>query len=65
MLPGKGGLALLHPLEKVALPVLPLSAGQLYSFVYDSTARPNELQQRFSASMRNVDAMLDDLLKYG
>lgn len=64
-LPGKGAIAVLCPLEKFALPLLPMSAGQLYSFVYDSTARPNELQQRFSASMRNVDAMLDDLLKYG
>lgn len=64
-LPGKGAIAVLKRLERVMLPLLPMSAGQLYSFVYDSTARPNELQQRFSGSMRNVDAMFDDLLKYG
>ncbi len=64
-LPGRSAIAVLKQLEKVALPLLPMSAGQLYSFVYDSTARPNVLQQRFAGSMRNVDAMLDDLLKYG
>jgi len=64
-LPGKGAIAMLKHVEKVALPLLPMSAGQLYSFVYDSTARPNALQERFAGSMRNVDAILDDLLKYG
>ncbi|MBM3987782.1 MAG: NAD-dependent epimerase/dehydratase family protein [Planctomycetes bacterium] len=64
-LPGKGAIAILERVEKVALPLLPMSAGQLYSFVYDSTAGPNALQERFASSMRNVDAILDDLLKYG
>ena len=64
-LPGKSAIAVLKPLEKFLLPVLPLSAGQLYSFVYDSTASPNPLSERFVAGQRNVDAMLDELLKYG
>jgi NADH dehydrogenase len=64
-LPGRGAIAVLKHLEKVLWPVLPMSAGQLYSFVYDSTARPNPLAQRFQAQLRNVDAMLDDLLRYG
>ena len=64
-LPGKGAITVLKHIETVALPLLPMSAGQLYSFVYDSTTRPNALQGRLAGSMRNVDSILDDLLKYG
>lgn len=64
-LPGRGAIALLKRLEGLLLPVLPLTAGQLYSFVYDSTARPNELLARCSHGHKGVEAMLDDLLKYG
>jgi nucleoside-diphosphate-sugar epimerase len=63
-LPGKLGIAVLSKLENVALPLLPMTAGQLYSFVYDSTAKPNALLERHVAKMKGVDAMLDDLLKY-
>jgi nucleoside-diphosphate-sugar epimerase len=64
-LPGKSAIAVLKQLEKFLLPVLPMSAGQLYSFVYDGTAKPNPLSERFVAGQRNVDTMLDELLKYG
>ena len=64
-LPGKGAITVLKHIETVALPLLPMSAGQLYSFVYDSTTRTNALQERLAGSMRNVDSILDDLLKYG
>jgi len=63
-LPGKLGIAVLSKLEPLLLPVLPLTAGQLYSFVYDSVAKPNRLLERHAASMKNVDAILDHLLKY-
>lgn len=51
-------------LEKPLLPLLPVSAGQLHVFAFDSTAAPNRLLERHVRSMKNVDAMLDDLLKY-
>jgi NADH dehydrogenase len=64
-LPGKLGISVLSKLEKFALPLLPMTAGQLYSFVYDSTAKPNALLERHQSKMKGVDQMLDDLLKYG
>lgn len=63
-LPGKSAIAVLRHVEKVLLPLLPMTAGQLYSFVYDSTAEANRLAAPFQAQQRNVDLMLDDLLKY-
>ena len=41
--------------------MLPLSAGQLYPFVYDSTAAPNALTERLGPGMRDVDGMLAEL----
>lgn len=64
-LPGKSAIAVLSVLEKFALPLLPMTAGQLYAFVHDSTAAPNALLERHRAKMKNVDQVLDDLLKYG
>lgn len=63
-LPGKSAIALLTPVERLLLPVLPMTAGQFYAFVYDSTAQPNPLAQLHRAKQRDVDAILDDLLKY-
>ena len=51
-------------LEKPLLPLLPVTAGQLHVFAFDSTAMPNRLWERHRASMKSVEAMLDDLLKY-
>ena len=51
-------LALVEP---ALLPVLPLTAGQLYPFIYDSTAAPNALTERLSESMRDVDGILAEL----
>jgi NADH dehydrogenase len=64
-LPVKAAIAVLSRLEPLMLPLLPMTAGQLYSFVYDSTAAPNPLAARHAASQKNVETMLDDLLKYG
>ncbi len=63
-LPGKSAIAVLSVLEKFALPLLPMTAGQLYAFVYDSTVQPNALLERHVARMKNVEQILDDLLKY-
>ncbi len=63
-LPGKSAIAVLSALERFALPLLPMTAGQLYAFVYDSTVQPNALLGRHSARMKNVEQILDDLLKY-
>jgi NADH dehydrogenase len=54
----------LAALERPLLPLLPLTAGQLHVFAYDSTAKPNRLWERHAKSMKSVDAMLDELLKY-
>lgn len=63
-LPGKSAISLLSVLEKFAFPLLPMTAGQLYAFVYDSTVQPNSLLERHAARMKNAEQILDDLLKY-
>jgi len=63
-LPGRTAIATLALLEKFAFPLLPLTAGQLYAFVHDSTVKPNALLERHAAKMKNIEHMLDDLLKY-
>ena len=54
----KGCLNLAEPL---LLPVLPLTAGQLYPFIYDSIAAPNALTERLAGGMRDVDGILREL----
>jgi nucleoside-diphosphate-sugar epimerase len=63
-LPGKLGIAMLGGVEGALLPVLPMTAGQLYAFVYDSTAEPNRLTERVGSARKGVEAILDDLFKY-
>ncbi len=60
-LPARGLIGPLWGLEHVARPLLPLTAGQLHAFAYDSTARPGPLWERLRANMRGVDAMLAEL----
>ena len=43
---------------------LPMTAGQLYAFVYDSTAEPSRLTERPGIARKGVEAILDDLFKY-
>jgi len=60
-LPARLAIHALSLVEPALLPVLPLSAGQLYPFVYDSTAAPNALTERLGPGMRDVDGMLAEL----
>ncbi|MCE9596211.1 MAG: NAD(P)H-binding protein [Planctomycetes bacterium] len=53
-----GGAALVEPLLRS---VMPVTAGQLYAFAYDSLAQPNELWTARRATMKNVDAIVADL----
>lgn len=52
------GCALIEP---IARPVMPLTAGQLYAFAYDSLAAPNGPWSARRASMKGVDALVADL----
>jgi NADH dehydrogenase len=63
-IPLKLSMSVAWALEGPLLPVLPVTAGQLHAFRYDSTAQPNRLFERHAQAMKNVDAMLDDLMKY-
>ncbi len=60
-LPARRLIGLLWALERPLRPLLPLTAGQLHAFAYDSTAEAGVLWERLKASMRGVDAMLAEL----
>ena len=64
-LPAKSLIPLLARLEKPLLPLLPLTAGQLHSFVHDSTAQSNELLSRLAPRMTGVERMLEVLSRNG
>jgi nucleoside-diphosphate-sugar epimerase len=53
-------IPLLGVLEKFLFPVLPLSAGQLYSFLCDGLAAPNDLFVRLSPSFLDIGQMLEE-----
>jgi nucleoside-diphosphate-sugar epimerase len=55
-------ISLLGVLEKFLSPILPLSAGQLYSFLSDGLAAPNDLFTRLSPSFLDIDQMLEESL---
>ena len=55
-------ISLLGVLEKFLSPILPLSAGQLYSFLCDGLAAPNDLFARLSPSFLDIDQMLEESL---
>jgi hypothetical protein len=48
-------------LEKVLLPVLPFTAGQIASFVNDGTAAPDPQVREWQARMQSVEAMLSSV----
>jgi NADH dehydrogenase len=58
-------IALLGMAEKALGPLLPLSAGQLYSFRYDGLAEKNTLSERLVGSFLGIDAMLKESLSNG
>jgi NADH dehydrogenase len=58
-------IPLLGTAEKFLRPLLPLSAGQLYSFKYDGEAEPNFLSRQLSAGFMNIRQMLGESLANG
>ena len=64
-LPCKAAIALLGPLEKGLLPLLPVTAGQLYAFAYDSAVTPNRWWERRRADLKGVDQLVEDLARDG
>ena len=64
-LPAKLMIRALALVEPALLPVLPVSAGQLYPFVYDSTAADNALTERLAPGMRDIDGILAELAVRG
>lgn len=56
------GTALVEP---VLRPVMPLTAGQLYAFAYDSLAAPNELWNARRGALKGVDLLVGDLVATG
>ena len=61
-LPLKALMGTLGALEGPLLPVLPMTAGQLYAFAYDSAAEPHALLERHRQGMRDVAGMLEELV---
>ncbi|HUU05553.1 MAG TPA: NAD-dependent epimerase/dehydratase family protein [Patescibacteria group bacterium] len=55
-------IALLGVLEKFLSPILPLNAGQLYSFQCDGLVGPNDLSSRLSPQFLSVKQMLEESL---
>ncbi len=55
-------ISLLGVLERFLSPILPLSAGQLYSFRCDGLAAPNNLFARLSPSFLDIRQMLEESL---
>lgn len=52
-------------LEPLLLPLLPLTAGQLYAFAYDSLAETNAIFERRRGSMKSLETMLGELAAHG
>ena len=55
-------IPLLGWLEKFLSPILPLTAGQLYSFQCDGLAAPNDLWQRLAPDFLSTKQMLVESL---
>jgi NADH dehydrogenase len=55
------GMPLLRAFERVSPVPLPVTEGQLSSFLYDGVVTQNELQDRFSDRLRGVDAILEEI----
>jgi len=55
------GLPLLRAFERVSPVPLPVTEGQLSTFLYDGVVDPNPLQERYQGRLRGVEEILDDL----
>jgi NADH dehydrogenase len=54
-------VATLGALERPLFSLLPVTAGQFYGFLHDTTATPHTLAGRLMPARRNVDAMIEEL----
>jgi len=59
------GLPLLRAFERVSSLPLPLTEGQLSTFLYDGVVDPNPLQERYADRLRGVEAILEALAPRG
>jgi hypothetical protein len=62
-LPCKAAIAVLGPLEKGLLPLVPVTAGQLYAFAYDSAVTPNRWWERRRTELKGVEELVEDLAR--
>ncbi len=62
-LPARAMIRVLAALEGPLLPVLPLSAGQLYAFVHDGAAAANPLAERMAPGMKSIDDVIAELTR--
>ena len=60
-IPASPLVAALGALEGPLFSLLPVTAGQFYGFLHDTTAAPNALAGRLLPARRSVDAMIEDL----
>jgi nucleoside-diphosphate-sugar epimerase len=56
------GIPLLRAFEKVSPVPLPVTEGQLSTFLYDGVVDPNPIQERYRDRLRGVDDILNTLL---
>jgi NADH dehydrogenase len=54
-------VAALGALERPLRSILPVTAGQFYGFLHDTTAAPHALAGRLVPAKRNVDVMIEEL----
>ena len=59
--PARPLVAALGALEGPLFSVLPITAGQFYGFLHDTTAAPHTLTGRLVPGPRSVDAMIEEL----
>lgn len=55
------GMPLLRAFERISPVPMPVTEGQLSSFLYDGVVDPNPIQERYADGLRGVDAMLAEL----
>jgi len=60
-LPARPLVAALGALERPFFSLLPVTAGQFYGFLHDTTAAPHSLPGLLVPARRGVDAMIEDL----
>ncbi|MFV1988510.1 MAG: NAD-dependent epimerase/dehydratase family protein, partial [Gemmatimonadota bacterium] len=56
------GMPLLRALERISPVPLPVTEGQLSTFLYDGVVDPNPVQERYRDRLRGVDDILDALI---